>query len=187
MTGVHPPSPHPKFPMWQKTDNGWESTRRVTTPLTLYLLNKNEKKKGNTTSDENNDGEIKLELTKIIIIATTVAMKMIMGEVLSYNNNNDSTNKQIKSWSFRRQNLRNIKTSLYNNNTRLSFLESNRYARVKDISTSSVRTIMHSTEMNQGLKDDLLRIWNVVWKLGYIRCRDGLKLYAGKCNIWCTM
>ena len=55
------------------------------------------KKKGNTTSDENNDGEIKLELTKIIIIATTVAMKMIMGEVLSYNNNNDSTNKQIKS------------------------------------------------------------------------------------------
>ena len=133
MTGVHPPSPHPKFPMWQKTDNGWESTRRVTTPLTLYLLNKNDKKKGNTTSDENNDGEIKLELTKIIIIATTVAMKMIMGEVLSYNNNNDSTNKQIKSWSFRRQNLRNIKTSLYNNNARLSFLESNRCARVKDI------------------------------------------------------
>ena len=49
------------------------------------------------TSNENNDGEIKLELTKIIIIATTVAMKMITGEVLSYNNNNDSTNKQIKS------------------------------------------------------------------------------------------
>ena len=45
MTGVHPPSPHPKFPMWQKTDNGWESTRRVTTPLTLDLLNQNEKKK----------------------------------------------------------------------------------------------------------------------------------------------
>ena len=56
MTGVHPPSPHPKFPMEQKTDNGWESTRRVTTPLTLDLLNK---KKRNTTSNENNDGEIK--------------------------------------------------------------------------------------------------------------------------------
>ena len=40
MTGVHPPSPHPKFPMWQKTDNGWESTRRVTTPLILVLLQK---------------------------------------------------------------------------------------------------------------------------------------------------
>ena len=44
MTGVHPPSPHPKFPMWQKTDNGWESTRRVTTPLILDLLNKKKKK-----------------------------------------------------------------------------------------------------------------------------------------------
>ena len=44
MTGVHPPSPHPKFPMWQKTDNGWESTRRVTTPLTLDLLNQWKKK-----------------------------------------------------------------------------------------------------------------------------------------------
>ena len=132
MTGVHPPSPHPKFPMWQKTDNGWESTRRVTTPLTLDLLNQNEKKR-NTTSNESNDGEIKLELIKIIIIATTVAMKMIMGEILSDNNNDDSINKQIKSWSFRRQNQRNIKTSLYNNNARLSFLESNRCARVKDI------------------------------------------------------
>ena len=44
MTGVHPPSPQPKFPMWQKTDNGWESTRRVTTPLTLDLSNQNKKK-----------------------------------------------------------------------------------------------------------------------------------------------
>ena len=55
------------------------------------------KKKRNTTSDESNDGEIKLELIKIIIIATTVAMKMIMGEILSDNNNDDSINKQIKS------------------------------------------------------------------------------------------
>ena len=79
MTGVHPPSPHPKFPMWQKTDNGWESTRRVTTPLTLDLLNK---KKRNTTTDENNDGEIELELLKIIIMATSVAMKIIIFDVL---------------------------------------------------------------------------------------------------------
>ena len=55
------------------------------------------KKKRNTTSNESNDGEIKLELIKIIIIATTVAMKMIMGEILSDNNNDDSIDKQIKS------------------------------------------------------------------------------------------
>ena len=111
---------------------------------------------------------------------------MTMGKILS-DNNNDSTNKKMKSWSFRRQYLRNINTSLYNNNARLCVLESNRCAKVKDISTSSVRTIMHSTEMDQGSKDDFLRIWNVVWKLGYIRCRHGLKLCAGKCNIWYTM
>ena len=93
MTGVHPPSPHPKFPMWQKTDNGWESTRRVTTPLTLDLLNK---KKRNTTTDENNDGEIELELIKIIIIATSVAMKMTMAKIMS-GNDTDSTNKQVKT------------------------------------------------------------------------------------------
>ena len=130
MTGVHPPSPQPKFPMWQKTDNGWESTRRVTTPLTLDLLNQNEKKKKkNTTSNEKNDGEIKLEVLKIIIIATTVAM--IMEKILidnnNYNNNsNDSTNKQMESWSFRRQYLRNINNSLHKNNTRLFVMESNR-------------------------------------------------------------
>ena len=62
----------------------------------MDLLNQNEKKR-NTTSNESNDGEIKLELIKIIIIATTVAMKMIMGEILSDNNNDDSINKQIKS------------------------------------------------------------------------------------------
>ena len=61
----------------------------------MDLLNQNGKKKRNTTSNENNDGEIKLELIKIIIIATTVAMKMIMGEILSDNNNDDSINKQI--------------------------------------------------------------------------------------------
>ena len=57
----------------------------------------NGKKKRNTSSNENKDGEIKLELIKIIIVATTVAMKIIMGEILSDNNNNDSTNKQMKS------------------------------------------------------------------------------------------
>ena len=54
-------------------------------------------KKKNTINSENNDGEIKLELIKITIIATTVAMKMIMGKIQSDNNNNDSTNKQRKS------------------------------------------------------------------------------------------
>ena len=34
---------------------------------------------------------------KIIIIATTVAMKLIMGKILIDNNNNDSTNKQMES------------------------------------------------------------------------------------------
>ena len=108
MTGVHPPSPHPKFPMWKKTDKGWESTRRVLTPFSLDLLNQKGKKK-NTTNNENNDGEIKPELMRITIIATTVAMKMTMGKKVSDNNNNDSTNEQMKSWSFRRQYLRNIK------------------------------------------------------------------------------
>ena len=28
--------------------------------------------------------------------------------------------------------------------------------------TSSLRTVMHSTEMNQGLEEDSPRIWNVV-------------------------
>ena len=65
-------------------------------------------------------------------------------------------------------------------------LNQTRVQRWRIFSTSSVRT-MHSTEMDQGSKDDFLRIWNVVWKLGYIRCRDGLKLYAGKCDIWYTM
>ena len=54
------------------------------------------KKKRNTTSNENNDGEIRLELIKIIIIATTVAMKMTMAKILS-GYDNDSTNKQVKS------------------------------------------------------------------------------------------
>ena len=60
----------------------------------MDLSNQNEKK--NTINSENNDGEIKLELIKITIIATTVAMKMIMGKIQSDNNNNDSTNKQMK-------------------------------------------------------------------------------------------
>ena len=138
MTGVHPLSPHPKFPMWQKTDNGWESTRRVTTPLTLDLLNQNGKKNYiyiyiYTTNNENNDGEIKPELIKITIIATTVAIKMRMGKIQSDNSSYDSTNKQRKSWSFRRQYLRNITTSLRKNNARLFVLESNRCPRAKVI------------------------------------------------------
>ena len=57
----------------------------------------NQKGKKNTTNNENNGGEIKLELMRITIIATTVAMKMTMGKKVSDNNNNDSTNEQMKS------------------------------------------------------------------------------------------
>ena len=70
-------------------------------------------KKTNTTNNEDNDGEIKLELIKVI--ATMVGMKMTMGKLLN-DNNNDSISKQTKSWSFRRQYLWNINNSLYNNN-----------------------------------------------------------------------
>ena len=62
-----------------------------------------EKKKKNiyiyiyTTNNENNDGEIKPELIKITIIATTVAIKMRMGKIQSDNSSYDSTNKQRKS------------------------------------------------------------------------------------------
>ena len=124
--------------MWKTADNGWESTRRVTTPLTLDLLNQNGKKNYiyiyiYTTNNENNDGEIKPELIKITIITTTVAMKMRMGKIQSENSTYDSTNKQRKSWSFRRQYLRNITTSLRKNNARLFVLESNRCPRAKVI------------------------------------------------------
>ena len=61
----------------------------------MDLSNQNEKK--NTINSENNGVEIKLELIKITIIATTVAIKVIMGNIQSDNNNNDSTNKQRKS------------------------------------------------------------------------------------------
>ena len=40
MIGVHPPSPHPKSPMWQKTEIGFESKCRITSPLFFDLLNK---------------------------------------------------------------------------------------------------------------------------------------------------
>ena len=39
MIGVHPPSPHPKSPMWQKTEIGFESKCRVTSSLLFDLLN----------------------------------------------------------------------------------------------------------------------------------------------------
>ena len=64
---------------------------------TTHIGSFESKLKKNTINSENNDGEIKLELIKITIIATTVAMKMIMGKIQSDNNNNDSTNKQRKS------------------------------------------------------------------------------------------
>ena len=63
----------------------------------MDLLNQKGKKKKNTTNNENNDGEIKPELMRITIMATTVAMKMTMGKKVSDNNNNDSTNEQMKS------------------------------------------------------------------------------------------
>ena len=50
-----------------------------------------------TTNNENNDGEIKPELIKITIIATTVAIKMRMGKIQSDYSSYDSTNKQRKS------------------------------------------------------------------------------------------
>ena len=37
MTGVHPPSPHPKFPKWQRTETSLESRRRVTNWVTFNL------------------------------------------------------------------------------------------------------------------------------------------------------
>ena len=37
MTGVHPPSPHPKFPMWQRTDVGFESKIIVIIWVVLVL------------------------------------------------------------------------------------------------------------------------------------------------------
>ena len=51
MTGVHPPSPHSKFPKWQRTGIGFESRRRVTSWLELDLLdmkNKFQIMRGNT-------------------------------------------------------------------------------------------------------------------------------------------
>ena len=38
ITGVHPPSPHPKSPMWQRTVVGCEPRWRVTSLLTFDLL-----------------------------------------------------------------------------------------------------------------------------------------------------
>ena len=37
MTGVHPPSPHPKSPKWQRSETSLESRRRVTNWLTFNL------------------------------------------------------------------------------------------------------------------------------------------------------
>ena len=59
------------------------------------------KKRRNTTSNENNDGEIKLEVLKIIFKATVA---MIMGKILidnnnnNNNNNNNSNDSKISKW-----------------------------------------------------------------------------------------
>ena len=39
MTGVHPPSPHPKSPMWQRTDVGFES-KIIVIICVLFVLDK---------------------------------------------------------------------------------------------------------------------------------------------------
>ena len=39
MTGVHPPSPHPKSPMWQRTDVGFES-KIIVIIWVLFVLDK---------------------------------------------------------------------------------------------------------------------------------------------------
>ena len=80
------------------TENGqWLGVNKKGNHTTHIGSFESKLKKKNTINSENNDGEIKLELIKITIIATTVAMKMIMGKIQSDNNNNDSTNKQRKS------------------------------------------------------------------------------------------
>ena len=38
MIGVHGPAPHPKSPIWQRTETGSELKRRVTTWLPFNLL-----------------------------------------------------------------------------------------------------------------------------------------------------
>ena len=76
---------------------------------------------------------MELELIKIIIIATSVAMKMTMAEIMS-GNDNDSTNKQVKNLSLskiRRQQLQNINNSLRSNNALLFILELNRREEAK--------------------------------------------------------
>ena len=45
ITGVHPPSPHPTSPRWQKTETGVESKLRVKAWLICDLLNKAEMSK----------------------------------------------------------------------------------------------------------------------------------------------
>ena len=58
------------------------------------------KKRRNTTSNENNHGEIKPEVLKIIFKATVA---MIMGKILidntnNNNNNNNSNDSKISKW-----------------------------------------------------------------------------------------
>ena len=80
------------------TENGqWLGVNKKGNHTTHIGSFESKLKKKKTINSENNDGAIKLELIKITIIATTVAMKMIMGKIQSDNNNNDSTNKQRKS------------------------------------------------------------------------------------------
>ena len=61
MTGVHPPSPHPKFPKWQRTETSLESRRRVTNWLTFNLYKM--KSHFNFSSSHSAVGEKKMECT----------------------------------------------------------------------------------------------------------------------------
>ena len=68
-------------------------------------MKKKRRKKGNTTSNKNSDGERRLEIIRNNYHSYNgVAMKMTMGKIMgdnnnniNNNNNNDLTNKQMKS------------------------------------------------------------------------------------------
>ena len=153
------------------TENGqWSGVNKKGNHTTHIRSFESKWKKKNTI---NNDDEIKLELIKITIIATTVAMKVIMGKIQSDNNNNDSTNKQRKSWSFskrRRQQLQNINNSLCSNKAWLFILELNRFLGAKDIfHFCEDSNTLHQSEFNlDGLSSRMecglkIGLYSVTW------------------------
>ena len=85
----------PKISLVKENGQGLGVNKKGT--YTIFIGSFESKRKKNTTNNEKNDSKIKLELMRITIIATTVAMKMIMGKKVSDNNNNYSTNEQMKS------------------------------------------------------------------------------------------